>query len=67
MSDTSLYLDYQCLPEDQRKELLAYLETLKKKSRKKMSPAKRKFGALKGKFKVPVDFNQPLDDFKDYI
>lgn len=67
MSDTSLYLDYHSLPEDLRKELLAYLETLKKKSKKKKTPAKRKFGALKGKFKIPADFNQPLDDFKDYM
>ena len=25
------------------------------------------FGCLKGKIRVPDDFNQPLEDFKEYI
>ncbi len=27
----------------------------------------RKLGTLKGKFKVPDDFNEPLEELKDYM
>jgi len=30
-------------------------------------PAKRKLGGLEGKVNIPEDFNEPLDDLKDYI
>jgi hypothetical protein len=29
-------------------------------------PSKRKLGGLEGKVKIPDDFNEPLDDLKDY-
>lgn len=28
---------------------------------------KRKLGGLEGKVNLPDDFNEPLDDFKDYM
>lgn len=28
---------------------------------------KRPFGSLKGKIGIPDDFNEPLDDLKDYM
>lgn len=28
---------------------------------------KRTFGSLKGKIGIPDDFNEPLDDLKDYM
>ncbi|MCU0467824.1 MAG: DUF2281 domain-containing protein [Arcicella sp.] len=28
---------------------------------------KRQFGTMKGSFTVPDDFNEPLDDLKDYM
>jgi hypothetical protein len=28
---------------------------------------KRKLGGLEGKVNLPVDFNEPLDDLKDYM
>lgn len=31
------------------------------------SPQKRRFGSLKGKIGIPDDFNEPLDDLKDYM
>lgn len=35
---------------------------------KKMhSQGKRKLGLLKGKMKMGADFDEPLDDFKDYM
>ena len=30
-------------------------------------PIKRKLGGLEGKVTIPDDFNEPLDDLKDYM
>ncbi|HAL82123.1 MAG TPA: hypothetical protein DCO83_07710 [Mucilaginibacter sp.] len=30
-------------------------------------PSKRKLGGLEGKVIIPDDFNEPLDDLKDYM
>jgi uncharacterized protein DUF2281 len=30
-------------------------------------PVKRKLGGLEGKVPLPEDFNEPLDDLKDYM
>jgi hypothetical protein len=32
-----------------------------------IKPKKRKLGGLEGKVNLPEDFNEPLDDLKDYI
>jgi hypothetical protein len=32
-----------------------------------IKPKKRIFGTLKGTITVPDDFNEPLDDFKEYM
>lgn len=34
---------------------------------KKTEPKKRKLGLLQGQASIPDDFNEPLDDLKDYI
>jgi hypothetical protein len=31
------------------------------------APQKRKLGSLKGKIGIPDNFNEPLDDLKDYM
>jgi hypothetical protein len=31
------------------------------------NPQKRKLGGLEGKVNLPEDFNEPLDDLKDYM
>jgi len=30
-------------------------------------PAKRTLGGLEGKVNIPADFNEPLDELKDYM
>ena len=30
-------------------------------------PSERPFGTMKGSFKLSPDFNEPLDDLKDYM
>jgi len=34
---------------------------------KNNEPGKRKLGGLEGKVTLPDDFNEPLDDLKDYM
>ena len=34
---------------------------------KNVKPVKRKLGGLEGKVTLPDDFNEPLDDLKDYM
>lgn len=34
---------------------------------KKDEPKKRRLGLLEGKAKLPDDFNEPLDELKDYM
>ena len=31
------------------------------------APLKRKLGGLEGQVNLPADFNEPLDDLKDYM
>jgi hypothetical protein len=33
----------------------------------KKAKKKRQFGTMKGSFIIPDDFNEPLDDLKDYM
>ena len=37
------------------------------KGKQKLPKKERKFGALKGKVWMSDDFNEPLDDFKEYM
>jgi len=57
------------LPENLKVEVLHYVEFLRNKYNEKSSEKsqKRKFGSSEGKYKISADFNNPLDDFKDYM
>lgn len=62
------------MPEQLQKEVLDFIDFLFKKnssekkyvikSNKKMFP---KFGSSKGLYKMSPDFDEPLDDFKEYM
>lgn len=40
---------------------------LNEEETKTFTPKKRLFGGLEGKLKLPDDFNEPLDEMKDYM
>jgi hypothetical protein len=67
MTDLQLYSELSSLPTDLKKEVQDFIYFLKSKARKQNSSKQRKFGAAKGFFKMHTDFDEPLDDFKDYI
>ncbi len=66
MTNTSLYTKIPTLPQSIQNEIYDYMEFLihKHKAKKKIHP---KAGCMKGTFQMGADFNEPLDDFKEYI
>jgi len=45
-------------------DFIAFLSSRKSKNETKKE---RKFGAAKGMFVISPDFDEPLEDFKDYM
>jgi hypothetical protein len=67
MTDLRLYSELSSLPADLKKQVQDVIEFLKTKARKQNSNKQRQFGAAKGFFKMHDDFDEPLEDFKDYM
>jgi hypothetical protein len=67
MTNTSLKLEINSLPKDLREQVADFVEFLKKKSRTKSKLRMREFGYAKGKIKLSADFDEPLDEFKNYM
>lgn len=56
------------LPEQLKQEVLHYAEFLQKKHDAQNGKGKsRKAGSAKGKYTLAPDFDQPLEDFKEYM
>lgn len=67
VTDLQLYSELSSLPSDLKKEVQDFIEFLKIKARKQGAHKQRKFGGAKGFFKMRADFDEPLEDFKDYM
>ncbi|MFH1320725.1 MAG: DUF2281 domain-containing protein [Bacteroidota bacterium] len=67
MTDLQLYTEINILPVHLKKEVADFVEFLKQKAKSKKKIRKRKFGYAKGFFKMSEDFDEPLDDFKEYM
>jgi hypothetical protein len=65
MSDSLLFSKLSSLPQNLKVEVIDYIEFLEKK----YNTAKKhpKAGCMKGTFKMANDFDEPLDDFKEYM
>ncbi len=63
----TLLLDYKFsnLPDNMKLEVLNLIDFLTSKN-EKASNQKPKFGSAKGLFKMKKNFDDPIDDFKDY-
>jgi len=60
----------QQLPEKLKQEVLRYAEFLQKKNEGQIQlPGNktRKAGSAPGKYKLAPGFNEPLEDFKEYV
>jgi hypothetical protein len=67
MTDTALKLKINSLPKEMRAEVADFVEFLKTKSKSKTKLKVREFGFAKGKIKLSPDFDEPLEDFKEYM
>ncbi len=67
MSDLKLYTEISTLPSSLKQEVKDFVAFLKTKGRYKTTIKERKFGCSRGLFKMHDDFDEPLDDFKDYM
>jgi hypothetical protein len=68
MTDQTILKKIHSLPDSIKGEIIDFIEFLIQKYR----PAKKEkiipqYGSLKGTFKMADDFDEPLEDFKDYM
>jgi hypothetical protein len=64
---TAIQSKINTLPLSAIKEVDDFVDFLLSKQGYKTKIKERKFGCAKGMFTVHDDFNEPLDDFKEYI
>jgi hypothetical protein len=71
MIENNILYEINQLPENLKLEALHYILFLKKEYLKSNNiinkSDKRIFGRVKGKYKLAADFDEPLEDFKEYM
>ncbi len=67
MEDALVYSKLSRLPANLQSEVIDFIDFLLSKEEKKQPDRKPKFGSAKGMFKMMPDFDEPLEDFKDYM
>lgn len=67
MSSSLLYSKLNALPEKLKKEVEAFIDKLLFKKETPDKNKKPNFGSAKGMFVINPGFDEPLEDFKDYM
>lgn len=67
MDNILLYNKLASLPENLRSEVGDFIDFLKTKFKNNKNRKKPEFGSGKGMFVIKPDFDQSLDDFKEYM
>lgn len=70
MDNALLYTKIASLPDDLKQEVADFVGFLQQKIKKNKGTKKlkeRPFGIGKGSFEMAPDFDEPLEDFKDYM
>lgn len=67
MTAFHLYNKLTALPENLRKEVEDFIDFLSQKKKKQVKKKKPVFGSFKGKIVLGPDFDEPLEDFKEYM
>jgi len=65
--DIDIYHKIFSLPKDLREEVLHFAEFLKLKVIPTNNIKEREFGCAKNAFIIKNDFDEPLEDFKEYM
>ena len=67
MEHVQLYNKINGLPTDLKSEVNDFVDFLLGKRKKEIKKKKPKFGCAKGQIYMSPDFDEPLEDFKDYM
>ena len=67
MSSLSIITKLDSLPNNLKQEAADFIDFLVEKSHTSKKKNKPQFGSAKGMIKMAPDFDEPLDDFKDYM
>lgn len=67
MTELHLYTKLSRLPPALKAEVSDFIDFLLSKKKKAVKANKPKFGCAKGQFRMAADFDEPLDDFKEYM
>lgn len=66
MENITIFLKIRFLPPDLKKEV-NYIDLLLSRGKKDKSKNLTKFGVAKGSIYTSPNFDEPVDDFKDYM
>ncbi len=67
MENILLYTKLTALPEKMKLEVSNFIDFLIAKAKIKQEKNKAVFGSAKGMFTIHEGFDEPLDDFKEYM
>ncbi len=67
MTDAQLYSQIATLPDALKAEVSDFISFLQQKAKNNKKVKERKFGCAKGLIEIAPDFDEPLDDFKEYL
>ena len=67
MDNISLYSKINSLPKDIKSEVSDFIDFLLTKRKKEVKNRKPVFRCAKGQIYISPDFDEPLDDFKEYM
>lgn len=67
MDNTTLYIKLASLPDHLKSEVLDFIDFLATKTSKDQESKKPTFGSGNGMFVIKPGFDEPLEDFKEYM
>lgn len=67
MEQKQLYDKIDSLPNDLKSEVNDFIDFLMTKKNKATTKKKPQFGCAKGQIYISPDFDEPLDEFKEYM
>jgi hypothetical protein len=67
MTQIQLYKKISYLPDNLKSEVNDFIDFLMNKRKKDNKKKQPKFGSAKGQIYISPDFDEPLEDFKEYM
>ena len=67
MNSLALFTKFSTLPENLKMEISDYMDYLIQKNQTKINKNHPQPGCMKGTFEMHDDFDEPLEDFNDYM